>query len=496
MADSRQNRRPDTPAAATERGREPGNATAVYFVLFALNLISLLLIGRVNLLLQDQYNDLADANVAWSGVNQRTAALSKAARKANEPANDVFNTLNRELEHEQLRTSLAHLFALLASEKNALALIPNLAQRQRLQGNLVAAEIHLLHMATTSENVFLYLSTTKKNLAGANMALTDRHYGAFLDEMAARDSIVDAIQAELFRKDDDYRTGLYKLVLFGIFIVIVLGTIVLVYGLQLAGRARRAMDNEKASQASLERSDAHLRKLNENLEHLLAAQQRFVADAAHQLRTPIAGISLQVELALKASTMEEVRTVLAQLRSGSNRIVRLSRQLLTMASADPKSGGNPQFEQIDLCAIAREVGLRWLGSAHAKNIDLELDPGEHGVPILGNAVLIGEIISNLIENAVHYSPAYSRITVAVRALPAPQLSIEDGGPGIAFAERERVFDRFHRIAGSAGDGAGLGLAIVRDIAHLHGAEVSLEDPASGRGLRVRVVFPPSEADKF
>ena len=155
MADSRQNRRPDTPAAATERGREPGNATAVYFVLFALNLISLLLIGRVNLLLQDQYNDLADANVAWSGVNQRTAALSNAARKANEPANDVFNTLNRELEHEQLRTSLAHLFALLASEKNALALIPNLAQRQRLQGNLVAAEIHLLHMATTSENVFL-----------------------------------------------------------------------------------------------------------------------------------------------------------------------------------------------------------------------------------------------------------------------------------------------------------------------------------------------------
>ena len=496
MADSRQNRRPDTPAAATERGREPGNATAVYFVLFALNLISLLLIGRVNLLLQDQYNDLADANVAWSGVNQRTAALSKAARKANEPANDVFNTLNRELEHEQLRTSLAHLFALLASEKNALALIPNLAQRQRLQGNLVAAEIHLLHMATTSENVFLYLSTTKKKLAGANMALTDRHYGAFLDEMAARDSIVDAIQAELFRKDDDYRTGLYKLVLFGIFIVIVLGTIVLVYGLQLAGRARRAMDNEKASQASLERSDAHLRKLNENLEHLLAAQQRFVADAAHQLRTPIAGISLQVELALKASTMEEVRTVLAQLRSGSNRIVRLSKQLLTMAGADPKSGVNLQFEQIDLGVIAREVGLRWLGSAHAKNIDLELDPGEHGVPILGNAVLIGEIISNLIENAVHYSPAYSRITVAVRALPAPQLSIEDGGPGIAFAERERVFDRFHRIAGSAGDGAGLGLAIVRDIAHLHGAEVSLEDPASGRGLRVRVVFPPSEADKF
>ena len=148
------------------------------------------------------------------------------------------------------------------------------------------------------------------------MALTDRHYGAFLDELAARDSIVDAIQAELFRKDDDYHTGLYKLVLFGIFIVIVLGTIVLVYGVQLAGRARRATDSEKASQASLERSDAHLRKLNENLEHLLAAQQRFVADAAHQLRTPIAGISLQVELALKASTIEEVRTVLAQLRSG------------------------------------------------------------------------------------------------------------------------------------------------------------------------------------
>ena len=155
MADSRQNRRPDTPAAATERGREPGNATAVYFVLFALNLISLLLIGRVNLLLHDQYNNLADANIAWSGVNQRTAALSKAARKANEPANDVFKTLNREFEHELLRTSFTHLFALLANEKNALARIPNLAQRHRLLSNLVAAKIHLQHMATTSENVFL-----------------------------------------------------------------------------------------------------------------------------------------------------------------------------------------------------------------------------------------------------------------------------------------------------------------------------------------------------
>ncbi len=112
--------------------------------------------------------------------------------------------------------------------------------------------------------------------------------------------------------------------------------------------------------------------------------------------------------------------------------------------------------------------------------------------IRGNAVLLEELVSNLIDNALRYSPEYGRITVVVRALPTPQLSVEDSGPGIPVGGRENVFERFHRIAGSPGDGAGLGLAIVRDIARLHRAELSLQERAGESGLCVRVVFPGVE----
>ena len=465
---------------------------AIYYLLFALNLIGLLLIGRVNQLMQDGYLELSAANAVWSQTNQRTAALTKAARDSNAPVNDVFNTLRPAVEQERLRTSLSDLFALLEREKATLRELPVASQRNRLLSNLEQGEKHLQRMSEAGNQVFARLQSGDKPGADASMALADHNYGEFLDSMSHRDSIVDTLQSDLFLQGEQYRNGLSKMVSFGILVVGLLVLAVLIYGLQLARKAQRATAAARLSDQALRRSDANLRELNDNLEHLLSVQQRFIADAAHQLRTPIAGINLQIERAIQSDSMEEVRPALAQLQTASQRVVRLSGQLLTLASADPKVRNTPPFEDLDLGRLAREVGMRWLAGAHQKNIDLELDAGEEAVCIRGNAVLLEELVSNLIDNAVRYSPEYGRITVTVRALPTPQLSVEDNGPGIPVGEREKVFERFHRIAGSPGDGAGLGLAIVRDIARLHRAEVSLQERADGPGLCVRVAFPGAQ----
>ena len=478
------------PADATEPPpAERSDFTAIYYLLFALNLFGLLLIGRVNQMMQEGYHELSAANAIWSQTNQRTAALTKAARDTNAPVNDVFNTVRPAVEEERLRASLSDLFALVEREKATLRELPVASQRNRLLANLEQGEKPLQRMSEAARQVFVQLKTGDKQGGDASMALADHNYNEFLDAMSHRDSIIDTLQSDLFLQGEQYRSGLSNMVAFAILIVGLLVLAVLVYGLKLARRTQHATAAARLNEQALKRSDANLRQLNDNLEHLLRSQKRFIADAAHQLRTPIAGINLQIEHAIKADSMAEVRPALAQLQTASRRVVRLSRQLLTLASSAPDTGATPQFEDLDLGVLAREVGAHWLAGAHEKHIDLELDAGEEAVHIRGNAVLLEELVSNLIDNAVRYSPEYGRVTIVVRALPTPRLSVEDNGPGIPFGERENVFERFHRVAGSPGDGAGLGLAIVRDIARLHQAEVSLQDRADGPGLCVSVVFP-------
>ncbi len=225
------------------------------------------------------------------------------------------------------------------------------------------------------------------------------------------------------------------------------------------------------------------------LAEVLAAQQRFVADAAHQLRTPLAVLKIQVEQALREPDDVLRRQLLEQLKGSLDRMARLSAQLLLLARAEP-GGGTASKEHVDLRALALDVGGKWVPRALQLGRDLGFSGGDSPVNIMGDPTMLGEMIANLLDNALRYGgPSITLRVVGGRPdSSGPELIVDDDGPGIPTAERARVFERFYRAPGSIGEGSGLGLAIVRQIVHDHGAEVSLESSESG-GLRVRVCFP-------
>jgi two-component system, OmpR family, sensor histidine kinase TctE len=233
--------------------------------------------------------------------------------------------------------------------------------------------------------------------------------------------------------------------------------------------------------------------MNELLARLsmaLAAQQRFIADAAHQLRTPIAGLKTQTELAMRQTPSGEAHATLRQLRTATEQTTRLVNQLLSLARAEPGVGRVQETQLLDLEALAREAATDWVPRALERNIDLGFDGLESRAQIDGDPFLLREMLNNLLDNAIRYTQNGGQVTVRVtRQLQHIVLTIEDNGPGIPDAERPRVFERFYRVLGTGVDGCGLGLAIVREIAQLHNAEVMLEPRAGVRGTVVRIVFP-------
>jgi len=229
------------------------------------------------------------------------------------------------------------------------------------------------------------------------------------------------------------------------------------------------------------------------LSEALSAQQRFIADAAHQLRTPLAGLKTQTELALRQKEIDEVRHTLQQLNTATGQTTHLVNQLLSLARAEPGANRAQALQPINLRDFARDTTTEWVPHAIARNIDLGFGDGAPAAAIIdGDTLLIREMLGNLLDNATRYTQPGGQVTVRVTADRANVLlSIEDNGPGIPPNERERVFERFHRVLGSGAEGCGLGLAIVREIAHSHNAEIRLGPGASGMGTLVTVVFPPA-----
>lgn len=228
------------------------------------------------------------------------------------------------------------------------------------------------------------------------------------------------------------------------------------------------------------------------LEENLQAQQRFIADAAHQMRTPLTGLRMQTELALEETDPALQREALLRIASSAERASHLINQLLMLARAESSSETIYTVEQVNLELLVREAARDLFPRAQERNIDLGVE--DNGWPLLvdGNPVMLREMIANLIDNAIKYTPEGGRVTARTLAGRLAVLEVEDSGIGIAKADRERVFERFYRVLGSGEDGSGLGLPIVREIAELHRATVSLEMPSSGYGTLVRVVFPSSD----
>lgn len=250
-----------------------------------------------------------------------------------------------------------------------------------------------------------------------------------------------------------------------------------------------------------------VKSLNEMLERLaqtIAIQKRFIADAAHQMKTPLAGMRMQSELALRQTDQKEIHQSLTQLATSSEAATRLVNQLLTLARAENLAPTNQPREQIDLNILARNVVQDWIQASFSKKIDLGFEQDKNAVLIFGSPLMLREMLSNLIDNALRYTPQDHSVTVRVRIDHDQALAIlevEDNGPGIPKAERERVFERFYRILGTNVQGSGLGLSIVREIASQHDARIDIldnpqpQDPAYA-GCVFRISFQLNPFDEL
>lgn len=228
-----------------------------------------------------------------------------------------------------------------------------------------------------------------------------------------------------------------------------------------------------------------INELLRRLEHSLLSQRNFVSDAAHQLRTPIAALQAQAEAACRESPADRQHQLQGVL-SAAQRLSHLVDQLLALARAEPSlSQTQPE---IALENIVRQVAETWLPRAIAKHIDLgfELTPQA----VRGNALLLEELLSNLLDNALRHTPEGGTITVSCdRNANEIWLAVEDSGPGIAPAECEKVFERFHQAPGNQGNGNGLGLAIAREIVRQHGGRIGADHSDSLGGARLKVWLP-------
>jgi two-component system sensor histidine kinase TctE len=246
---------------------------------------------------------------------------------------------------------------------------------------------------------------------------------------------------------------------------------------------------------------ALIHAMNELLGRLafaLSAQQRFIADAAHQLRTPLAGIKTQAELALRQQHMGEVQHTLLQLNTATGQTTHLVNQLLSLARAEPGAGRVQSMQALDLNELARDTTTEWVPRALERDIDLGFDQaaddaaaGNAPALIEADGLFIREMLGNLLDNAIRYTQRGGHVTVRVATAETRGvvLSVEDNGPGIPPDEREHVFERFHRVLGTGAEGCGLGLAIVREIAQGHNADVRLAAGADGAGTLVSIAFP-------
>lgn len=262
---------------------------------------------------------------------------------------------------------------------------------------------------------------------------------------------------------------------------------------QMEGRRADALDpvQLRAAPPEVGALAGAVNELLGQVQHSLATQRRFISDAAHQLRTPLAGLKSQTELALDAvdpATDPALRQRLARVHESAVRGARLVSQLLVLARAEPEAVGSQGWAAVDCGRLVREVSAEWVPRALAAGCDLGADISGEGLRVQGVELLLREALANLIDNALHYAGPGATVTVRLRrAGDDLWLDVEDNGHGLAPEMRERAFERFVRGA-TTGEGCGLGLAIVREIAERHGGSAALL-PAAPSGCIARLTLP-------
>jgi two-component system sensor histidine kinase TctE len=343
-------------------------------------------------------------------------------------------------------------------------------------------------------------------------------YAYVADGQMPRENWVLVEVGETMEKRTQLANKIVASVILPQFVIIPLAVLLVWFGLSRGLRplTRLRKTIERRDPADL--SPIATRRVPEELEPLIEAfnemlgrmkrnvesQQRFVADAAHQMRTPLTGLKTQAQFAIRESDPEALRHALRQIATGVDRAGRLVNQLLTLARTEGRESAQLTHEPIDLAALMREVVEDWVVPALDKRIDLGYE-ADAAARVYGNALLLRELAKNLIDNALRYTPVGGHVTCRVRATPAEVvLEVEDDGIGISEAQSEMVFERFYRVDDAAGEGSGLGLAIVREIALQHDARATLRPNPAGRGAIARVEFaawhppppPPPVPDDF
>lgn len=357
-------------------------------------------------------------------------------------------------------------------------------------GALVAGDAALPPPAPFDDNVPVFWNDTRNGQSIRAVAL--------LTYVAGQAVMVEA--AETRRKRDSAARGALVSAIAPVTMLTIAAVAAVIFGVR-----RGLVPVEQLREELQRRSHTHLspvgethvveellplvRELNDMFGRLQRAQDtqsRFIANAAHQLRTPIAGLVTQIDL---ARTGPDAEVHLGHARAAAARLARLAQQILSLAAADPTSNPTPKREPCDLAEIARGHAEEWLRRAGPVELEFDL----HRAPIRGDAILVGELASNLVDNASRYGATTVKISTLARS-GAAILEVEDDGPGIPSAERTRIFERFHRLQHHSTDGSGLGLAIVAEIAQRHEAQIEVADAtAYSTGTRVSVAFPAVEA---
>ena len=336
-----------------------------------------------------------------------------------------------------------------------------------------------------------------------------------LPRMAPPGSMALVQVAETLDKRSQLANEIIKGVILPQFVILPLAIVLVWFGLsrglaplhalQEHIRARRPDDLSplEARQAPPEIAPlvGSLNDLLGRLEQNMKLQQRFIADAAHQLKTPLAGLRMQAELALRQTSPDELRRSLSQIAVSSEQAARLVNQLLALARAENSANDAAAFTPVNLSVLARSAMQDWFQAAFAKRIDLGFEEPPFPVHLSGQPVMLRELLNNLIDNAIRYTPPGGKVTVRLRHEASDgfvHLEVEDTGPGIPVSERPRVFERFYRILGSDSDGSGLGLAIVREIVQIHRGDVSVLDHVDAQhpeatGTLIRVTLPLADA---
>lgn len=384
-------------------------------------------------------------------------------------------------------------------------------------GRLLAGDKGLPMPEVEDENVLVPGETYLRDMDfnGQDLRVA---YSYLADAKMPRDQWIMIEVAETTEKRTQLANKIVGSVILPQFVIIPLAVVLVWFGLSRGLRPLMRLRKTIETRAPADLSPIATRRVPEELEPLVEAfnellervrksvdtQQRFVADAAHQLRTPLTGLKTQAQFALRETDPQALRHALLQIATGVDRASRLVNQLLTLARTEGGDVVRQAHEPFDLAVLAREVVEEWVMVALEKRIDLGYE-SEGPAMISGNPLLLRELIKNLIDNALRYTPPGGHVTCRILVNSVTVLlEVEDDGVGISEEQAELVFERFYRVDDALTEGSGLGLAIVQEIAMQHESRASLRPNPKGKGAVARVAFrawappplPPPSTGRF